>query len=192
VTKVDIPTIAAALSSAVPGLPFEDAGSSDQPTLVVSRDDLLEACRALRNDEGLKFELLSDLTAVDWWPREPRFNVVYHLVSISRNARLRLRVPLPGDDAHVSTVRELWPSADWLEREVWDLFGVVFDGHGDLRRLLMPEDWEGHPLRKDYPVQIKLKPKVYAPLQMTEEEFHAKIEEDRTVRGGTGLEREVK
>ncbi|HSK08927.1 MAG TPA: NADH-quinone oxidoreductase subunit C, partial [Vicinamibacterales bacterium] len=119
----------------------------------------------------------------------PRYEVVYHLLSTARPARLRVGVALDGADAHVGTVREIWAAAGWLEREVWDLFGVVFDGNGDLRRLLMPEDWEGHPLRKDYPVQITMKPRVYAPLQVTEEEFHAQIEKDRHVRGGTGLER---
>jgi len=192
VKKVDLPTIVAALSAAVPGTALEDGGAVDQPTLIVSRDSLLDVCQALLDEESLKFDLLSDVTAVDWWPREPRFQVVYHLVSTVNRARLRLRVPLAGSDAHVPTVREIWPAAGWLEREVWDLFGIVFDGHGDLRRLMMPEDWEGPPLRKDDPVQIKMKPKVYAPLQLTEEEFQSNIEADRTIRGGTGLEREVK
>jgi NADH-quinone oxidoreductase subunit C len=186
---VDGATVAAALSAAVPEARLEDGPAPDQPTLVVDREHLAEVCRAARDLPALRFDVLADLTAVDWWPREPRFEVVYHLLSTRNRARLRLEVALHGADAHVPTVREVWASAGWLEREVWDLFGIVFDGHGDLRRLLMPEDWEGHPLRKDYPVQIKMKPKVYAPLQVTEEEFQAQIEKDRTVRGGTGLER---
>jgi len=185
----DAAAIVAALAPAVPGARLEDGQALDQPTIVVPREHLVPACRALRDQPGLRFDVLADMTAVDRWPGEPRFEVVYHLLSTSAPARLRLEVALDRDDAHVPTVRGVWESAGWLEREVWDLFGVVFDGHGDLRRLLMPEDWDGHPLRKDYPVQIRMKPKVYAPLQVTEAEFHAQIEKDRTVRGGTGLER---
>ena len=186
---MDAATLLATLSAAVPDARLEDGQAIDQPALVVPRDQLVPVCRALRDRPDLGFDVLADVTAVDWWPREPRFAVVYHLLSTVHRARVRLEVPLEGGDAHVPTLRGTWESADWLEREVWDLFGIVFDGHGDLRRLLMPEDWEGHPLRKDYPVQIAMKPKVYAPLQVTEEEFQAQIEKDRTVRGGTGLER---
>jgi len=200
---VDAASITSALTAAVTGAAIEaaprqaqDAGgpsnrgtAGDQPTLIVGREQLHEICRALRDLPALRIDLLADVTAVDWWPAEPRFEIVYHLVSTPLAHRLRVKVHLAGDDAHVATVRDVWASAGWLEREVWDLFGVVFDGHGDLRRLLMPEDWEGHPLRKDYPVQIKMKPKVYAPLQMTEHEFQEKIVADREVRGGTGEER---
>jgi len=187
---VDAATTISALNAAVPGADLQAGAATDQPTLIVPRERFLEVCRALRDQPTLRVDILADVTAVDWWPAEPRFEVVYHVVSTALEHRLRLKVRLPGEDAHVSTAREVWASAGWLEREVWDLFGVVFDGHGDLRRLLMPEDWEGHPLRKDYPVQINMKPKVYAPLQMTEHEFHEKIVADRTVRGGTGEERE--
>jgi NADH-quinone oxidoreductase subunit C len=90
---------------------------------------------------------------VDWYPREPRFQVVYHLLSIPRKERVRLKVRLTGDDAGVESVTSVWPTANFFEREVFDLFGVRFSGHPYLRRLLMPEDWEGHPLRKDYPVE---------------------------------------
>jgi NADH-quinone oxidoreductase subunit C len=100
-------------------------------------------------------------------------------------ALLRLTVRLGGEDPRVHSLHTVWPSADWLEREVWDLFGIVFEEHYDLRRLMMPEDWEGYPLRKDYPVQIRMTPKVYAPLQLTEQEFQANIAADRDVRGGT-------
>jgi NADH:ubiquinone oxidoreductase subunit C len=109
---------------------------------------------------------------------------VYHLVATGGPAKLRLTVRLGADDARVDSVQSVWPSANWLEREVWDLFGIVFEGHGDLRRILMPEDWEGHPLRKDYPVQISMKPKVHEPLQLTGEEFEASIVADRAARGG--------
>ena len=93
------------------------------------------------------------MTCVDWHPTEPRFEVVYHLLSIPRKERLRLKVRLAGDDASLESVTAVWPAADFFEREVFDLFGVRFQGHPNLRRLLMPEDWEGHPLRKDYPVE---------------------------------------
>ena len=186
-TDVDASTLTSALTAAVPGLDLEPGPATDHLTFIVPRVRLLDVCRALR--DTLRFDLLAEVTAVDFWPAEPRFEVVYHVVATEVGQRLRLKVRVSGDDAHVPTVHRLWASGCWLEREVWDLFGIVFDGHGDLRRLLMPEDWEGHPLRKDYPVQIKMTPKVYAPLQMTEQEFQQKIVADRTVRGGTPEER---
>ncbi len=170
-----------ALQTAVPGVSAEIVPSVDQPTLVVAREQIAGVCKALRDTASLRFECL-DLTAVDWWPGEPRFQVVYHMASLERPARLRLKVFLPGEDAHIATVSGLWPGADWLEREVFDLFGIVFDGHPDLRRVLMPEDWEGHPLRKDYPVQIKMPVKVHEPLQVTPEEFQKTLAEDRQAR----------
>ena len=182
-------TIISALTPAVPGAAYEAGPAADQPTVIVPRAEFSATCLALRDLPGLRFDLLADVTAVDWWPAEPRFEVIYHLASTELSQRLRLKVRLAGEDAHAPTARGVWLSANWLEREVWDLFGVVFDGHGDLRRLLMPEDWEGHPLRKDYPVQIKMKPNVYTPLQMTGQEFRDKIVADREVRGGTGEER---
>jgi NADH-quinone oxidoreductase subunit C len=103
-------------------------------------------------------------------------------VSIEHRLRLRMKVRLHGSDARVSTVSSLWPAANWLEREVWDLFGIVFDGHPDPRRLLMPEDWEGFPLRKDYPVQIRMTPRTSQPLQVTEEEFRQNVARDRLAR----------
>ncbi len=105
------------------------------------------------------------------------------LVSIEHRLRLRMKVRLNGGDAHVATVSGIWPAANWLEREVWDLFGIVFDGHPDPRRLLMPEDWEGFPLRKDSPVQIRRPPHVSEPLQVTAEEFRQNVERDRLSRG---------
>jgi NADH-quinone oxidoreductase subunit C len=183
---VDVAAIIAALKGANPGADYEAGAATDRPTLMVPREHLHETCRVLRDPASLCFDALLDVTAVDWWPAEPRFEVVYHIVSTPGPSRLRLKVRLAGDEAHLPTVQDVWPAAGWLEREVWDLFGIVFDGHGDLRRLLMPEDWEGHPLRKDYPVQIAMKPKVYEPLQLTEQEFQANIVADRDVRGGSG------
>jgi NADH-quinone oxidoreductase subunit C len=179
---VDAASILSALQAALPGAGCETEPATDRPTLVVARDRLLDVARVLRDDPGLRFLVLTEVTAVDYWPADPRFVVVYHLLAPERRGLLRLKVKLASDDAHVATLCGVWPSANWLEREVYDLFGVVFEGHPDLRRLMMPEDWEGHPLRKDYPVQIKMKPKVYEPLQMTEEEFHARIAADRRVR----------
>ncbi len=163
---------------------METAESVDQPAIIVPAGRLHDVLAALRGP-GLAFEFLSDLTAVDWWPAEPRFEVVYHLASFEHRTRLRVKVRVGGDDARLPTASDIWPAADWLEREVWDLFGIVFDNHPDLRRLLMPEDWVGHPARKDYPVQIKEPVKVYAPLQLTEAEFQANIKADRDARGGT-------
>jgi NADH-quinone oxidoreductase subunit C len=174
--------IVEALKRRIPDLSVEVAPALDQPTLVLTREQIVAACMALREVPALQFMCLSDVTAVDWWPGEPRFQVVYHLASIEHRLRLRLKVSLPGEDAHIPTVTTVWPGANWLEREVFDLFGIVFDGHPDLRRVLMPEDWEGYPLRKDYPVQIKEPVKVYEPLQITPEEFRKKIEDDRQAR----------
>jgi NADH-quinone oxidoreductase subunit C len=174
-----------------PGASVEPAAADGQPTLRVPVEQLLETARGLHDRPELSFILLADVTAVDWWPREPRFEVVYHLASM--DARLRLKVALPGDRPRLPTLQSIWPGAGWLEREVWDLFGIVFEDHGDLRRLLMPDDWAGHPLRKDYPVQIRLRPKASEPLQVTEEEFRANLARDKAARadapqhaGGTG------
>jgi len=127
-------------------------------TAVVARDALLAVLAHCRHEAALAFDVLMDLTAVDYqkFPgREdgPRFEVVYHLYSIARNHRLRLKVRVDEDDAHVPTAMTLWPIANWLEREVWDMFGVNFTGHPDRRRILMPEDWQGFPQRKDYPLE---------------------------------------
>jgi NADH-quinone oxidoreductase subunit C len=181
---MDPNTLIASLQEEVPGAQLESAPSVDlQTTMYVSRDEVPAIARALRDRPELAFNFLAELTAVDYWPREPRFELIYLLVSIPNKLRLRLKVRLHGDDAHVATVCDVWPAANWLEREVWDLFGIPFDGHPDLRRLLMPEDWEGFPLRKDHPVQIRMKPQYAQPLQMTEEEFRANVAKDRLSRG---------
>jgi NADH-quinone oxidoreductase subunit C len=168
------------LRSLVPDVALEPGAATDQPTISVPAEHLVQVCRALRDRPELGFVLLADITAVDWWPREPRFEVVYHLSSMTQ--RLRLKVSLDGAPARLPTVQSVWPGAGWLERETWDMFGIVFDDHGDLRRLLMPEDWEGYPLRKDFPVQIRLRPKAEEPLQVSEEEFRANLERDKAAR----------
>jgi NADH-quinone oxidoreductase subunit C len=171
------------MQEALPGVHLESAPSRDlQTTIYIQRDDLPAVMRALRDRPELRFSVLVELTAVDFWPREPRFEVIYLLISLEHRLRIRLKVRLAGDAASLATVSGIWPAANWLEREVWDLFGIVFDGHPDLRRLLMPEDWEGFPLRKDYPVQIQMKPQVSQPMQVTAEEFRANLEKDRLAR----------
>jgi NADH-quinone oxidoreductase subunit C len=124
-----------------------------ETTLVVARNVLRAVAERCREDEGLQFNLLTDATCVDRFPMEPRFELNYHLVSIPKRARVRLRVRLSGDDPVVDSLVPVWPGANWLEREIFDLFGIQFTGHPDLRRILLPDDWEGHPLRKDYPVE---------------------------------------
>jgi len=119
----------------------------------VQVSSLREACAMLRDDPNCRFNLLSDLTCVDWYPAEPRFEVVYNLFSIPRKERVRLKVKLDSSSPVVESVTSVWPGANYFEREVFDLFGVRFSGHPYLRRILMPEDWEGNPLRKDYPVE---------------------------------------
>ncbi|HEY58793.1 MAG TPA: NADH-quinone oxidoreductase subunit C [Anaerolineae bacterium] len=122
-----------------------------ETTLFVPAEYIVEACRLLRDE--FAFDFLADLAAVDYWPQEaPRFHVVYQLYSYAHNLSLRLRVPLDGSAPSLPTVETVYPNANWYEREVWDMFGIRFEGHSDLRRILMPHDWEGHPLRKDYPL----------------------------------------
>jgi NADH-quinone oxidoreductase subunit C len=181
---VDASTIIDTLAAAVPGASFEAGASVDFPTVYVPAQHLVEACRTLREHAQLRFNVLIEVTAADYLPREPRFEVVYHLLSIPNRLRLRVKVRVGSNeiDGVVPTVQSVWPAAGWPEREVWDMFGIVFAGHGDLRRLLMPEDWEGHPARKDYPVQIRKPAQTYEPLEVSEDEFKANIERDRQKR----------
>jgi NADH-quinone oxidoreductase subunit C len=135
--------------AAVEGVKFD----RDEMTIYVERSAIRAACSLLRDDAACPFNYLSDLTCVDWYPSEPRFEVVYHLFSIPQKERVRVKVRLAGDSPVLESVTSVWPGANYFEREVFDLFGVRFHGHPYLRRLLMPEDWEGYPLRKDYPVE---------------------------------------
>ena len=121
-----------------------------QVRLVLPAEKIVAACRKMHD---LGFELLSALTAVDYWPEEqPRFHVIYEFTSVSKNLRLEIRVPVPGINPSLPTVSHIYRGANWRERELWDMFGIKAEGHPDLRRILMPADWEGHPLRKDYPL----------------------------------------
>jgi NADH-quinone oxidoreductase subunit C len=123
----------------------------DQTSLIVSPEQIIEVCQVLRDE--YKFKWLEVLTAVDYWPQqEPRFHVIYQLFSIENPMRIGLRVPLSGVSPSLPTLVDLFANANWRERELWDMFGIHFAGHPDLRRILMPHDWQGHPLRKDYPL----------------------------------------
>jgi NADH-quinone oxidoreductase subunit C len=122
-------------------------------TVVVAREHLRSVCTYLQAEPGLEFNFLSDVSAQDRFPSEPRFDVNYHLLSIPNRQTLRIRVRLDSNDPTVESVTSIWPTAEWHEREVFDLFGIRFSGHPDLRRIMMPEDWEGHPLRKEFPVE---------------------------------------
>lgn len=123
-----------------------------ETTVVVKPEALVEICTFLRDDAAARYNLLSDVSAVDYYPETPRFAVNYHLYSLEYNRQLRVKVWLDGDEPHVSSVTGVWPGANWHEREVWDLMGVRFDGHPDLRRIFMPEDYLGHPLRRNAPL----------------------------------------
>ncbi|MFZ0819797.1 MAG: NADH-quinone oxidoreductase subunit C [Candidatus Acidiferrales bacterium] len=122
-------------------------------TLLVPRSHLRRVAELLAGDAELDFNFLSDITGVDRFPVEPRFELNYHMVSLSHRVTLRLRVRLHGSDPVAPSVTPVWATANWHEREIFDMFGVRFEGHPDLRRILMPDDWEGHPMRKDYPVE---------------------------------------
>ena len=125
----------------------------DEMSIYVERSWIRDACTVLRDNPQGPFNFLADITCVDWYPSEPRFEVIYHLLSIPNKERVRLKVRVGGSNPTVDSVTPVWPAANYFEREVFDLFGIRFSGHPYLRRLLMPEDWEGHPLRRDYPVE---------------------------------------
>jgi NADH-quinone oxidoreductase subunit C len=135
--------------SVVQGVKFD----RDEMSIYVERSAIREACSLLRDDAVCPFNFLSDVTCVDLYPSEPRFEVIYHLLSIPQKERVRLKVRLAGDAPTLESITSVWPAANFFEREVFDLFGVRFTGHPFLRRIQMPENWEGHPLRKDYPVE---------------------------------------
>jgi NADH-quinone oxidoreductase subunit C len=137
------------VGAAVQGAKFD----RDELSILIDKRFVREACAILRDDAVCPFNYLSDLTCVDWFPSEPRFEVVYHLLSIPKKERVRLKVRLDGSSPVIESVTSVWPAANFYEREVFDLFGVRFTGHPNLKRLMMPDDWEGHPLRKDYPVE---------------------------------------
>jgi len=184
---MDSTAIIGVLSRDVPAGGLESVQAADgMPTIVVAREQLVATCLALRDRPELRFAFLADLLPVDYLPRVPRFEIVYLLASLGipgfgdTPKRLRVKVRVPGgEDTLVPSVSSVWPAAGWAEREAYDLFGIHFSDHPDLRRILMPDDWEGFPLRKDYPVQIKQAVKTYEPLQVSQEQFVAQIESTR-------------
>ena len=146
------PAIAALMAwnaASVEGAKFD----REEMSIYVERSSILDACELLRQNPDCPYNYLADVTCVDWFPSEPRFEVVYHLLSHSKKERVRLKVRLDGGSPALDSVTAVWPAANYFEREVFDLFGIRFAGHPYLRRILMPEDWEGSPLRKDYPVE---------------------------------------
>jgi NADH-quinone oxidoreductase subunit C len=173
------------LSRNLPDAQFDVIESRDgMPTISVASQFLVDTCLLLRDAPELRFVFLADVVAVDYYPREPRFELVYVMACPGVDGygtapkRLRLKVSVPSNTP-VPTLSHVWRSANWGERETYDLYGIEFTGHPDLRRILMPDDWEGFPMRKDYPVQINQKVKTYEPLQVTEEEFVANVEQAR-------------
>lgn len=149
---VAVPAFLAALQAARPGAVDQVSYWVGDWTLIVPASRLPDVAAYLRDTPGAQFDFCSDVTATDWPPRERRFDVIYCLYSIALRHRVRLKVRA-GDGEAVPSVSGVWPAANWLEREVFDMFGIRFDGHPDLRRILMPDDWQGHPQRKDYPLE---------------------------------------
>jgi len=182
---MDSTAIIDVLSRTVPAAGLESVQAGDgMPTIYVALDQLVDTCRALRDIPELRFAFLVDLLPVDYYPREPRFEMVYLLASLGvagfgdTPKRLRVKVRVAGD-AVVPSISSVWPAAAWSEREAYDFFGINFSNHPDLRRILMPDDWEGYPMRKDYPVQIKAPVKTYEPLQVSQEQFVANVQATR-------------
>ena len=124
----------------------------DEINVTIQKKDIFEICKFLYSDPDLQYQMLTDLCGVDFLPEQPRFEVVYLLYSMKAQQRLRLKIKV-GESESVSSVESIWKAADWLEREVYDLFGITFDNHPDLRRILLWDGYEGHPLRKDFPVE---------------------------------------
>ncbi len=140
----------AALLAANPGYLADAKLDRGELTLTVPAEHIVAVGQFLKSQQ--EYTRLSTVTGVDWYPAEPRFEVVYHLHSLKRNVRLRVKCKLPGENPEIDSLTGVWRSANWYERETFDLFGVIFRNHPDLTRIMMPEDWEGYPLRKDYPV----------------------------------------
>ena len=139
-----------ALRSADPGIITDAIFDRNELSLTIARENIRKACEIVR---VAGYNFFSDCTCVDWYPAEPRFQVTYHLLSHRLKERVRFRVMIDSSDLSLESITSIWPAANYYEREVWDLFGVRFHGHPDLRRIMMPEEWEGHPLQKTFPVE---------------------------------------
>jgi len=144
------PVVAALLNNAPDAIVLGGKFDRGELTLEIAAEHIVDVCAYLKQSQN--FVRLSTVTGVDWYPEEPRFEVVYHLHSPERNERLRLKCRLAGANPEIDSVTPVWRGAGWYERETFDLFGISFRNHPDLRRIMLPEDWEGYPLRKDYPV----------------------------------------
>jgi NADH-quinone oxidoreductase subunit C len=131
---------------------FETAEFRNELTVKLDKKNIVKVCQFLKDDEDLQFKLCEDVTAIDWARRKDRFTVVYHIFSIKHNFRLRLKADVDESDCSIDTVSSVWKSANWAEREAYDMYGIIFKGHPDLRRMYMPEEFEFHPLRKDFPL----------------------------------------
>jgi NADH-quinone oxidoreductase subunit C len=147
------------LSENFPDAVLEALLPQGDATAVIRLECLAKVADFLKKDPRLQFNILVDITAVDYLERKPRFDVVYHLLSLPFSRRLRLKVPVEDGSTALDSLTPLWGAANWLEREVWDMFGIRFAGHPDLKRILMYEEFEGHPLRKDYPIH-KRQPRI--------------------------------
>jgi len=169
---------------------LEAAEGHGELTLVVSREQIVEICRFLKDDSTLGYNMLMDVAGVDYLGREPRFEVVYHLYSIPHNSRLRLKVRVPESDLLVPSVTSVWSTANWHEREAFDMLGIYFAEHPDLRRIYMPDDYPGHPLRKDFPIlgpEVEVSPRdnVHT-LHQAPPPFISKLWRKGDVRGKSG------
>jgi NADH-quinone oxidoreductase subunit C len=131
---------------------FETAEFRNELTVKLDKKNIVKICQFLKDDEDLQFKLCEDVTAIDWARRKDRFTVVYHIFSLKHNFRLRLKSDVDESDCSIDTVSSVWKSANWAEREAYDMYGIIFKGHPDLRRMYMPEEFEFHPLRKDFPL----------------------------------------
>jgi NADH-quinone oxidoreductase subunit C len=141
------------LTERFPGSIIETHSYRGDDTAVVKKEDILDICTFLRNDEALLYNFMMDLTAVDYLGKEPRFEVVYHLYSLKYNSRVRIKARIHESDCSIDSIVPIWISANWFEREAFDLYGITFKGHPELRRILLYEGFQGHPLRKDYPIR---------------------------------------
>ena len=149
----DVIPAAELLRATIPEAVEQVSAPHGDATILIRPESLKSVMEFLKNDSRLQFDLLVDITAVDHLGRKPRFEVVYHLLSLANKRRLRIKLQVDGDNPSVESITPLWGSANWLEREVWDMFGIRFSGHPNLKRILLYEEFEGHPLRKDYPLR---------------------------------------